>query len=117
MNVYDLQQLLEDMPEDAEVRIAKQPSYPIESRIEDVVEGREGGIPAGVPAEYADDWNQCMTMAQKDALQDVARGTKTLAEVVDAERGKEPALGTSSLAEDWAPDALQEIVEALEEEG
>ena len=38
MQVRELIEFLEDMPEDAEVRLAHQPSYPFEYSIGDVVE-------------------------------------------------------------------------------
>lgn len=38
MNVAELIELLEDMPEDAEVRFASQPSWPMEYTIDSVIE-------------------------------------------------------------------------------
>lgn len=37
MNVADLRDILRDLPDDAEVRLATQPSYPMQSHIDDDV--------------------------------------------------------------------------------
>ena len=37
MNVYELKRLLEDFDDDAEVRLASQPSWPLEYHVSDVI--------------------------------------------------------------------------------
>jgi len=37
MNVYELKRLLEDFDDDAEVRLASQPSWPLEYHVNDVI--------------------------------------------------------------------------------
>lgn len=63
MRVWELKQMLEEMPDDAEVRLAHQPSYPFQYNIDNVafVAARDpGGYPEAGHFEDEDDYQDAL---------------------------------------------------------